>query len=124
MVRLCIALRVFIAALVLLEGTGIARAFGHGGDVSCCCGEHSAARECHCHDCPVVKRRTLHAPDAARLDAARDCDGQVANDTLLVMVALPPAPLGLSSLLDGAALSAQAPTIPPLRLIEAGRPPP
>jgi hypothetical protein len=118
------ALRVLLAALVLLEGAGIARALGHGADVSCCCGEHSSARKCDCHDCPVVKRRAPESPDAAQLDEGRGCDGRASGDALLVMVALTPPPLTLSILQAARAAAPPPLTLPPERLIEAGRPPP
>jgi hypothetical protein len=118
------ALRVVLAALVLLEGAGIARALGHGADISCCCGEHSAARKCDCHDCPVAKRRAPQAPEAAQLDAGRGCDGTPSGDALLVMVALTPPALSLSTLQAARAVVPPPPAPPLERLIEAGRPPP
>jgi hypothetical protein len=50
-IALCILL------LFSLEGSGLARVLHRVAMVSCCCGEHRAARPCRCKSCPVIKHR-------------------------------------------------------------------
>jgi hypothetical protein len=57
------ALAVLLAALVLVEAGGAARAIAAAGDVRCCCGAHSFARPCRCRACPAARGRTEHHHD-------------------------------------------------------------
>ena len=109
-----------LAALVLFEGAGVARALASVESVECCCGTHGVHRACKCKACPVSKRRA-HAA-TPRLDQPRECDGHDEAGVLLVSALLdePPAMMG------ALAVTVAAEPVLPLadRLIEAGRPPP
>jgi hypothetical protein len=117
-----------LALLVLGEVSGVARAFGPGATVHCCCGGHASARPCPCPDCPaaVVRAPRAHgAPAQARLDG-RNCDGSSTTDdpgVLRVLAALPalselsPAPVrGVVDFVPPVALSDRSP--------DPSRPPP
>jgi hypothetical protein len=85
--------RIAVCVLVLLmwgETSGLARAFGPGSTVHCCCGTHASARPCPCPDCPVTILRAHDAGDHdTRLTAGRDCSGSRLDDPgILTVVAL------------------------------------
>jgi hypothetical protein len=89
-----LARQLFAIALVVLvagESSGLARAFGPGSSITCCCGAHSTARPCKCPDCPVGLRRTQPlGANGDHLLADRDCDGASSDDPgALSVLALP-----------------------------------
>jgi hypothetical protein len=122
--------RVFACVLVLLligESSGIARAFGPGATVHCCCGDHTSARPCPCPDCPVLRVRGHHHDgDAeARLAAGRDCSGGSADDPgilTVVAVAIVSLAVPVPSLRD--TLTFAPPRSLRDRTVDAARPPP
>jgi hypothetical protein len=92
LVRRLLALAV--AALLLVEGAGVARAFAAEDSVECCCGHHSSARACHCKSCPVGQRRSHHQGGGdARVAPPRECDAHADGGLLLVIALLPSPPL-------------------------------
>jgi hypothetical protein len=116
--RLC---ALVLAALVLLEGAGVARAFAEEVElIQCCCGRHDSHRACRCKACPVSKRRA-HAA-TTRMDQPGDCDGQ--SDPGVLAVTAIPAVEEIS--VEMAALAVAFLPIRALsgRILEAGRPPP
>jgi hypothetical protein len=118
--RLC---AMVLAALVLLEGAGVARALASAGEwIECCCGRHDSHRACRCKACPVSKRRA-HAA-TTRLDQPRECDGD-GDPGVLAVTALPIVALQSISL-SFPAIVLELPAVRPLlsRIVEAGRPPP
>jgi len=95
-----LARQLFAVVLVLLvagESSGLARAFGPGSSITCCCGPHSTARPCRCPDCPVsLRRKPQLAPHDDHLYSEHDCDGAHSDDpgaltVLALPVAAPPA---------------------------------
>jgi hypothetical protein len=116
-------LAVALALLVLLEAGGVARALAADGEIDCCCGEHSAVRTCHCHDCPVA-RRGQQVREGDHLDSQRCGGGAQDVGVLAVMAHALPAP----PVLAGPRLVSRTPVVRSLvragRLVEAGRPPP
>ncbi|MGZ3439085.1 MAG: hypothetical protein ACXVDD_06205 [Polyangia bacterium] len=128
MVRLCRRVLVLLLVLVVVgETSGVARAFGPGSSVHCCCGTHAAARPCPCPDCPVTLHRAPPRDEGdARLAAGRDCSGATADDAgVLTVLAVAPRPLFAVAApeLVGAAYVA-APTPLRGRAVDVGRPPP
>ena len=118
-------LAVLLAALVLLEGSGLARAFGEGATVHCCCGDHSAARRCRCKACPTARRGATARADGDRLAAARECDG-VSGDAGVLMIVAVPAPVTALLPVQPPAVRVFATAPPPLidRAPDFARPPP
>ena len=122
--------RLLVCLLVLVvvgETSGVARAFGPGATVHCCCGAHASARPCPCPDCPVALRRAArHDIGDARLAAAHDCSGASAEEAgvLSVLAVAPRAPLAVATI-DPVRLAYTA-TASPLRsrAVDVGRPPP
>jgi hypothetical protein len=122
--------RVLVLLLVLVvvgETSGVARAFGPGSSVHCCCGTHSAARPCPCPDCPV----TLHrAPPSdagdARVAAGRDCNGASSDDVgvLTVLAVAPRMIFAVAAPNPIGAAHVDAPTPLRGRAVDVGRPPP
>jgi hypothetical protein len=114
-----------LTLLVLGEVSGVARAFGPGATVHCCCGAHMSARPCPCPDCPAARVRLPHKREAARLDAARNCDGASADDpgVLQVLAALP-SPPAIVVTSTRAAVALVAPTRLRSRTLDPTRPPP
>jgi len=104
-----------LALLVLVEGSGVARA-QPGATIDCCCGRHGAHRACKCKGCPVSKARR------SGYDHARDCDGNADPGVLAVVAVAAPAP----SLLPPRAVARVSVPVGSLssRVVEAGRPPP
>lgn len=122
------SLRRLVAGLLVLlvvgETSGIARAFGPGATIHCCCGDHSVARPCPCPDCPVLLRRA-HSHQDARVVAARDCTGSSVDDPgVLQVVAVALALPSLPSLAPAVAVRWTAPRAPSDRLPDSARPPP
>jgi hypothetical protein len=118
-------LALLLAALVLLEGSGFARAFGEGATVHCCCGSHSAARRCRCKACPTARRGTPPRADGDRLAASRECDGVSGDAGVLVIVAVPvPAAPAAPILPPAVRVLAVAPSPLVTRPLDFGRPPP
>jgi hypothetical protein len=122
--------RVLVLLLVLVvvgETSGVARAFGPGSSVHCCCGTHAAARPCPCPDCPVTLHRAPTRDEGdARLAAGRDCDGASADDVgVLRVLAVAPRTIFAFAAPDpiGAA-DVTAPTPLRGRAVDVGRPPP
>ncbi|HEX6839787.1 MAG TPA: hypothetical protein VF334_24595 [Polyangia bacterium] len=122
--------RVLVCLLVLVvvgETSGVARAFGPGATVHCCCGAHASARPCPCPDCPVTLRRApRHDLGAAQLTPPRDCDGAGAGDPgVLHVVALAPhARFAVAIPAPAGALAFAAPSPLAGRAVDVGRPPP
>jgi hypothetical protein len=116
-----------LALLVLGEVSGVARAYGPGSSVHCCCGEHAAARPCPCAAC--LSRRVRSADGAAPahscLGAGRDCHGVSADDpgVLLVLAALS-SPPALAVRADGGRLELSVPRRLRGRAVDLRRPPP
>jgi hypothetical protein len=122
--RLLVCLLVFV---VIGETSGVARAFGPGATVHCCCGAHASARPGPCPDCPVTLRRApRHDIGAAQLTAAPDCTGADAGDpgVLHVVAIAPPAPLAVANRAPATALAFAAPSPLRGRAVDVGRPPP
>ena len=125
-----LAYRFLAVAIVLLlvgESSGLARAFGPGSTIDCCCGPHSTARPCRCPDCPVSSRRTLHAaPAGDHLFADHGCDGAGADEAgVLSVLALPFAPPPATAAPRVAGFVAALPVlIRSGRALEVDRPPP
>jgi hypothetical protein len=86
-----------LALIVLGELSGVARAFGPGATVHCCCGAHASARPCPCPDCPagVGRAGRRHRPATPPVLDGRNCDGSHADDAgvLQVLAALPALPM-------------------------------
>ena len=122
--------RVLVCLLVLVvvgETSGVARAYGPGATVHCCCGAHASARPCPCPDCPVTLRRApRHDVGAAQLTAPRDCDGASAGDpgVLHVVAIAPHARVAVAILAPAGALAFAAPSPLSGRAVDVGRPPP
>ncbi|MCU1278854.1 MAG: hypothetical protein JWM53_2400 [bacterium] len=116
-----------LALVVVGESSGVARAFGPGSTVHCCCGTHSAARPCPCPDCPVtLHRATPHDVGDARLAAGRDCNGSSADEVgVLGMLAVAPHAI-FAALAPDAIGAAHVAAPSPLhgRAVDVGRPPP
>lgn len=125
-----LARRLFACVLVLAllgETSGVARAYGPGAWVHCCCGIHSSARPCRCDTCPVAKLRTPAVEhDDGRVAGARHCDGSVAGDpgVLRVVATLTELPAPPSLPLSLAATFFAEPTPLRGRAVDVGRPPP
>jgi hypothetical protein len=125
-----LARRIFAVAIVLLlvgESSGLARAFGAGSTIDCCCGPHSTARPCRCPDCPVSSRRTLHAaPTGDHLFADHGCDGAGADEAgVLAVLALPlSAPPATAGPRFAGFVAALAVLVRSGRALEVDRPPP
>jgi hypothetical protein len=117
-----------VLALVLLgEVSGVARAFGPGASVRCCCGAHASARPCPCPDCPAGRVRSAKgaAPRHSCLGAGRHCDGSSADDPgVLLMLAALPAPPALAAAAGAGRLDFAAPLPPRGRGLDPRRPPP
>lgn len=122
--------RVLVCLLVLAfvgESSGVARAFGPGATVHCCCGAHAAARPCPCPDCPVTLRRApRHNLGAPQFTAAPDCDGSGARDPgiLHVVAVAPHARVAVAVPSPIAVLAFAAPSPLRTRAVDIGRPPP
>ncbi len=122
--------RLFVCLLALVvigETSGVARAFGPGATVHCCCGAHASARPCPCPECPVTLRRApRHDLGDARLTAPPDCDGADAGDPgVLHVVAVAPAPLpAVAAPAPSPRLAFAAPSRLFGRAVDVGRPPP
>lgn len=114
----------FIVALLVVETAGVARAFGRGARVSCCCGTHATARPCKCKRCPAARQHARDDGGGDRLAAGRDCDGDVVGDEVLKPLAVVTRPLWPRLRRPGRRLPARVPAAPTVRLIEAERPPP
>jgi hypothetical protein len=121
--------RLFACALVLLvlgEASGVARAFGPGSTVRCCCGPHAAARPCPCPDCPVTRLRKPRHADEARLTADHNCAGTTVDDPgilqVLAVVAPPLAPLAAPQ--PRGTIASSTPQPLRTRAVDIGRPPP
>src|SRR4051812_36518695 len=85
LVRRVLALLLVLA--VIGETSGVARAFGPGSTVHCCCGTHASARPCPCPDCPVTLHRAApHDIGDAQLAAGRDCNGSTSDDAGVLSV--------------------------------------
>jgi len=116
-----------LVVLLVAESSGVARAFGPGSIVTCCCGPHSAARRCKCLHCPVAQRDDHdhdHERGGARIAAAQDCDGNAPEEAVLDVEALLITPIAVPT---PAAMSLRATwSLPELadRLTEPTRPPP
>jgi hypothetical protein len=125
-----LAHRLLAVAIVLLlagESSGLARAFGPGSSITCCCGPHSTARPCRCPDCPVSTRRTLHAaPPGDHLFADHGCDGAGADDPgVLTVLALPlTTPPATAGPRFAGVVATPALVIRSGRALEVDRPPP
>ena len=124
------SLRRLLAGLLVLlvvgETSGIARAFGPGAIVHCCCGDHQSARPCPCPDCPVLLRRAHdHRHHDARLMTARDCSGASVDDPgVLRVVAAALAVPSLTSPSPRLAADFAAPRALADRATDPARPPP
>src|SRR5581483_11685178 len=114
-----------LAALVLVESSGAARAFSDGATVSCCCGSHSAARRCRCVACPVASRRAHRSAAGDRLAPARECSGDHDDAGVLAVIAPPAAPrFSVEKPFPTGTLAFREVALPASRLVDAGRPPP
>jgi hypothetical protein len=121
--RLAAIVRCLLAALVLLEGAGVARALGHGADVHCCCGKHSVRKRCGCKSCPVVKKRA--SAESNRLAPARQCDGAGGSDAALLVLAVPSSAPALAAAPRAAGRLITTPLAAPRdRWLDPIRPPP
>jgi hypothetical protein len=112
--------------LVLLVGetSGVARAFGPGSTVRCCCGPHASARPCPCPDCPVMRLRA-HEHEAWAAAVGPNCSGARDEDPgILSIVALALAPPALAIHTTAVSLAFASPLAPRTRPLEADRPPP
>jgi len=127
------ALAVLLAALVLVEAGGAARAIAAAGDVRCCCGAHSFARPCRCRSCPAARRRATvddaHAEHAHEQAAAPllapDGHCQLGSDAdALVPLVLFPAPPLLAPVATVEVAHPTPPFSPPDRHPDPLRPPP
>jgi hypothetical protein len=114
-----------LVALVVVETSGLARAFGPGATVHCCCGAHSSARPCPCPDCPVSLHRAPAHVDETRVATAPDCHGHHAGDPgVLTVLAIVAAPLALPIPTPLLARVFATPSTPPSRTVDVARPPP
>ena len=116
-----------LVVVVLGEASGVARAFGPGSSVHCCCGTHSAARPCPCPDCPVTLHRAAPRDVGdARLAAGHDCNGSAADEVgVLTMLAVAPhTMLAVAAPAPIGAAHVAAPTPLVGRAVDVGRPPP
>jgi hypothetical protein len=116
-----------LALLVLGEVSGVARAYGPGSSVHCCCGEHASARPCPCAACPSRRVRSAGgvAPVQSCLGAGRDCHGASADDPgVLLMLAALSSPPALAASVDGGRLELPAPRRLVGRALDLRRPPP
>ncbi|MDB4969558.1 MAG: hypothetical protein JWN44_5247 [Myxococcales bacterium] len=114
-----------LVLLVLGETSGLARAFGPGSTVHCCCGTHASARPCPCPDCPVTMLRAAAHDHATRLMAGRDCRGERSDDPgVLTVVALVAAAPALDAPLLRATLDFVSPSAILDRFSDVARPPP
>ena len=118
MIRRLFAL--LVAALLLVEGAGVARALG-GDTILCCCGRHESHRVCKCKSCPVLAKRARVG--TSRFAHARDCDGHDEAPALSVLAIESVAPTVQRSEI---ARAHENPAAQPLvsRVVDAGRPPP
>jgi hypothetical protein len=87
-----------VAMLIVAESAGAAQAFGVDSEVHCCCGPHSAARQCRCGSCPVSQRRKPHRGTLSQLQSGgSECHPHGDGDGRLVLLSdgvfLPSAPL-------------------------------
>lgn len=125
--RLRRALVCLLVVALVGETSGVARAFGPGATVHCCCGAHASARPCPCPDCPVTLRRApAHDVGASQLAAARECDGADAGDpgVLHVVAVSPRAPSSIAAPPPTGALDSFAPSALRTRSVDPTRPPP
>jgi hypothetical protein len=116
-----------LALLIVGEVSGVARAYGPGSSVHCCCGAHLSARPCPCGACPSKRVRSAEgaAPAHSCLGVGRDCNGASLDDPgVLVMLAALPSPPSLAARTDGGRLDFAAPARPTERALEPRRPPP
>lgn len=115
-----------LALVVLGETSGVARAFGPGAIVHCCCGAHSTARPCPCPDCPVTLRRE-RPRDAgpSQLAAAHGCDGADASDpgVLHVVAVAPDLPAAVAAPSPTSTLRWPSPALLQTRSLDTNRPP-
>jgi hypothetical protein len=121
------ALAIAIVLLLVGESSGLARAFGRGSTIDCCCGPHSTARPCRCPDCPVSARRTLRAaPAGDHLLADHGCDGAGADEAgVLTVLALPlGAPPATAGPRFAGFVTAPSVLVRSGRALELDRPPP
>ena len=122
--------RALVCLLVLAlvgETSGVARAFGPGATVRCCCGAHASARPCPCPDCPVTLRRApARNAGPSHIGAARACDGADAGDpgVLHVVAVSPRAPFSIAAPFATGALASFAPSPLRTRALDPTRPPP
>ena len=122
--------RVLVCALALLivgEVSGVARAYGPGSSVHCCCGAHLSARPCPCAACPSRRVRSADktGPTHSCLGVGRDCSGTSLDDPgVLVMLAALPSPPSLAVGDQVGRLVLAAPPRPGERALDPRRPPP
>jgi hypothetical protein len=110
--------------LVVGETSGVARAFGPGSTVRCCCGPHASARPCPCPDCPVMRLRA-HRHEASAAALGRNCSGPRDDDPgILSIVALAVTPPALAVDRIGVAFALASAPAPRVRWLDAARPPP
>lgn len=114
-----------LCALVLVEGAGVARGFGRGTQVRCCCGTHASARRCKCKACPIAMRREGRVPAHDGLAAGQSCAEQ-GDEAVLAVVALPARPFGIVLVAPPPARAERHRIGPPPRghALELPRPPP
>ena len=108
-------LAALLSLLILVEGSGVARALS-GESVDCCCGRHDAHRACKCPSCPVGKKRD----GTSRF--APGCDGHEDAGVPAVVAVIAPSPSLPAPV--AVVVVRRAPQSPLGRIIEAGRPPP
>lgn len=108
------------------ESSGLARAFGPGSTIACCCGTHWTARRCRCPDCPVVARGRQRPAAGDRFAAEHDCDGAGNVDPGVLTVSALPVAAAPPSAAPPFAGALPPPAIPvrPGRAVDVDRPPP
>ena len=112
-----------VIGLVLMESAGIARALSTCGTIECCCGPHSLARACSCHDCPVLHPRR-HPPHEHHVQAPRECDSDGNDADVLLVIATMTVLPALGPRGPIAAVAWAHSSSPRSRLYFADRPPP
>jgi hypothetical protein len=115
-----------LMTLVLVEGAGVARAFGSASSIECCCGKHAKARPCGCRSCPAKRGRHDAAADTTLTERAPCSGGDTIDDgaILQVVAEAPAAPPLLSPAPPAGAILLVVVTEPPSRVADPARPPP